>query len=256
LKQSILSIRQVHKAFGGLVALCDVSFEVPLGGVYGVIGPNGAGKTTLFNVVTGAYRPTHGSVLFEAREITGVPVHVVATLGIARTFQTVRLFLDQTVLENVAIGTYRNTAAGMLAGIVRTRKAVQEQREATAEARECLHFVGLGDFGDRPAAALPFGQQRLLELARALASRPKLLLLDEPAAGLNDHETETLGSLIKSLPGRGITVLLVEHNMDLMMSVADRIAVLNYGSKIMEGDPDEVQTDRSVVEAYLGEPVA
>jgi branched-chain amino acid transport system ATP-binding protein len=236
--------------------LSDVSFEVPYGGVYGLIGPNGAGKTTLFNVVTGVYRPTNGSVSFEDREITWLPVHAVARLGIARTFQTVRLFLDQTVLENVAIGTYRNTAAGMLAGIVRMPTAVQEQRSATAEARECLRFVGIEDLGDRPAAALPFGQQRLLELARALASRPKLLLLDEPAAGLNDHETEALGNLVKSLPGRGITVLLVEHNMDLMMSIADRIAVLNYGAKIMEGAVDEVQADRRVIEAYLGDSVA
>jgi branched-chain amino acid transport system ATP-binding protein len=256
LKQSILSVRQVGKSFEGLVALSDVSFEVPYGGVYGVIGPNGAGKTTLFNVVTGVYRPTDGSVHLEDKEITGLPVCAVARLGIARTFQTVRLFLDQTVLENVVIGTYRNTAAGMLAGIAKMPTAVQEQRKAKAEALECLRFVGMEDLCDRPAEALPFGQQRLLELARALASRPKLLLLDEPAAGLNDHETEKVGNLVKSLPGRGITVLLVEHNMDLMMSVADRIVVLNYGSKIMEGAADEVQADRRVVEAYLGEPVA
>ncbi|MGH8432281.1 MAG: ABC transporter ATP-binding protein, partial [Solimonas sp.] len=214
--------------------------------------PNGAGKTTLFNVIMAAFPPTEGQVLFEGRRITGLPAHRVARLGIARTFQNVRLFGDQTVLENVVIGTYRHTRAGLLGGTLRLPQAVAEEAQARADAMECLRFVGLAELADSEAETLPFGQQRLLEFARALALRPKLLLLDEPAAGLNDAETEELARLIGLLPARGITVLLVEHNMDLIMSVADRIVVLNYGTKIAEGEAGEVQRDPEVIRAYFG----
>jgi branched-chain amino acid transport system ATP-binding protein len=237
-----------------LVALGNISFAVKARTVHGVIGPNGAGKTTLFNVITSVFPPSAGEVRFEGQRISGLPAYRVARLGVARTFQNVRLFGDQTVLENVVIGAYRNTHAGLVTGALRLPSAIAEELRVRSEAIECLRFVGLAADARRKAEILPFGQQRLLEFARALALRPKLLLLDEPAAGLNDSETEQLAKLISLLPARGITVLLVEHNMGLMMSVADRIVVLNYGTKIAEGDPDEIQDNREVVSAYLGEP--
>ena len=251
-----LEIRGVTKAFAGLVAVSNVSFSVAPGHVHGVIGPNGAGKTTLFNVITSVFPPTQGSIWFEGAEITNRPAHEVARLGIARTFQNVRLFGDQSVLENVMIGTYRHTKAGLTGGILRLPQAMAERRRVRDEAMECLDFVGMADLAERQAESMTFGRQRLLEFARALALRPKLVLLDEPAAGLNDAETERLAQLIRSLPKRGITVLLVEHNMDLMMSVADRIVVLNYGNRIAEGTPEEITADDVVIKAYLGEDEA
>jgi ABC-type branched-subunit amino acid transport system ATPase component/ABC-type branched-subunit amino acid transport system permease subunit len=251
----ILEVLNVGKSFAGLVALNNISFAVDARTVHGVIGPNGAGKTTLFNVITSVFPPSAGEVRFEGARISGIPAYRVARLGVARTFQNVRLFGDQTVLENVVIGAYRNTRAGLVTGALRLPSAAVEEVGVRSEAMECLRFVGLDAEAHRKAEILPFGQQRLLEFARALALRPKLLLLDEPAAGLNDNETEQLAKLISYLPGRGITVLLVEHNMGFMMSVADRIVVLNYGTKIAEGDPDEIQDNRDVVSAYLGAPV-
>jgi branched-chain amino acid transport system ATP-binding protein len=248
----ILEIARVGKAFAGLVALNDISFSVAAGTIHGVIGPNGAGKTTLFNVVTSIIAPTSGAIHFEGVRISGLPAYRVARMGIARTFQNVRLFGDQTVLENVVIGAYRHTRAGLVTGSLRLRSVRAEEARVHGDAMACLRFVGLAADGQRRADILPFGQQRLLEFARALALHPKLLLLDEPAAGLNDSETEQLAQLILQLPRRGITVLLVEHNMDLMMSVADRIVVLNYGTKIAEGTPDEIQDDAEVARAYLG----
>jgi branched-chain amino acid transport system ATP-binding protein len=247
----ILEVRNATKAFLGLVALSRVSFCVR-GNIYGVIGPNGAGKTTLFNLITRVLDPTEGEISFGGMPITDLPTHAIARLGIARTFQNVRLFAHQSVIENVVIGTYRNTRAGFLRGLFPARSARTEQETARREAMSCLDFVGLTAEAIQPAGILPFGHQRLLELARALAMRPRLLLLDEPAAGLNDRETEDLAGLIRRLPEQGITVVLVEHNMDLMMSVAERILVLNYGQVLAEGTPDEIRAERAVIDAYLG----
>jgi branched-chain amino acid transport system ATP-binding protein len=247
----LLEVRNATKAFLGLVALSQVSFCVR-DNIYGVIGPNGAGKTTLFNVITRVLDPTEGEIIFAGMPITDLPAHAIARLGIARTFQNVRLFAHQSVIENVVIGTYRNTRAGFLRALFATRSARSEQDLARHEALSCLDFVGLTAQADQPAGILPFGRQRLLELARALAMRPRLLLLDEPAAGLNDRETEDLAGLIQRLPERGITVLLVEHNMEFMMSVAERILVLNYGQVLAEGRPDEIRAERAVIDAYLG----
>ena len=251
----ILEVRNATKAFLGLVALSHVSFAVR-DNIYGVIGPNGAGKTTLFNLITRVLDPTEGEIFFDGAPITRLPAHKIARLGIGRTFQNVRLFAHQSVIENVVIGTYRNTKAGFLRGLFATHFARAEQKRARLEAMRCLDFVGLGEQADQPAGTLPFGRRRLLELARALAMRPRLLLLDEPAAGLNDRETEELAGLIRRLPGQGITIVLVEHNMDLMMSVAERILVLNYGRVLAEGTPDEIRAERAVIDAYLGEDVA
>jgi ABC-type branched-subunit amino acid transport system ATPase component len=247
----ILEVRNATKAFLGLVALSHVSFAVR-DNIYGVIGPNGAGKTTLFNLITRVLDPTGGEILFDGTPITSLPAHAIARLGIGRTFQNVRLFAHQSVIENVVIGTYRNTKAGFLRGLFATGYARAERETARREAMRCLDFVGLTAQADQPAGTLPFGRQRLLELARALAMVPRLLLLDEPAAGLNDRETEELAGLIQRLPEQGITVVLVEHNMDLMMSVAERILVLNYGQVLAEGKPDEIRAERAVIDAYLG----
>jgi branched-chain amino acid transport system ATP-binding protein len=250
-ERPILEVRNATKAFLGLVALSDVSFAVR-DDIYGVIGPNGAGKTTLFNAITRVLNLTRGDVLFDGRVITHLPAFRIARLGIARTFQNVRLFVHQSVIENVVIGTYRNTGAGFLSGLFAAGSARAEHEAARREAMGCLDFVGLAAQADQPAGTLPFGRQRLLELARALALRPRLLLLDEPAAGLNDRETEELAGLIRRLPAQGMTVVLVEHNMDLMMSVAERILVLNCGQVLTEGKPGDIRTERAVIDAYLG----
>jgi branched-chain amino acid transport system ATP-binding protein len=247
----ILEVRNATKAFLGLVALSDVSFAVR-DHIYGVIGPNGAGKTTLFNVITRVLDPTRGEILFDGRVITHLPAFRIARLGIARTFQNVRLFVHQSVIENVVIGTYRNTHAGFPSGLLAASSARAEHEAARREAMGCLDFVGLAAQADQPAGTLPFGRQRLLELARALALRPRLLLLDEPAAGLNDRETEELAGLIRRLPAQGMTVVLVEHNMDLMMNVAERILVLNHGQVLAEGKPGDIRAERAVIDAYLG----
>jgi len=250
---ALLEIEGLGKRFGGLVALTDLSFFVRAGAIHGVIGPNGAGKTTLFNLITSMFAPSTGRVSFDGSVITGLNPHLIARRGLARTFQNVRLFREQSVLENVVLGTYCHTRAGVLGGILRLPSATAEQSRARNEAMERLDFVGLAKFGSRAVGELPFGQQRLLELVRALALRPKLLLLDEPAAGLNDAETENLAHLIRSLPTLGVTVLLIEHNMSLMMSVADSIVFLNYGLKLAEGTPAQVSANEQVISAYLGE---
>jgi len=229
-----------------------VTFGVPPGRVKAVIGPNGAGKTTLFNLVTGFLIPDAGRILSLGAEIQGEPAHATAARGIARTFQLVQLFDHLTVLENVMVGRHRLTRAGMLAGALRLPRARREDAAIRRDAWEALEMVGLAVRAHQPAAALPLGLKRLLEIARALAAQPILLLLDEPASGLDPVETERLGEMILDLKARGVTVLLVEHDMSLTMEVADDIAVLNYGRLIAEGPPRAIQRHPEVIAAYLG----
>ena len=230
----------------------QVSFAVPSGTVKAVIGPNGAGKTTLFNLVTGFLAPQQGRIVFQGREIQGRPAHRIARQGIARTFQLVQLFDHMTVLENVMVGRHRLSRGGLLAGAVQFPWTRTEERLIGQKAMEALEFVGLADRARQPAAILPLGLKRMLEIARALASAPKLLLLDEPASGLDAVETERLQDLILDLRGQGITILLVEHDMGLTMEVADTIAVLNYGKLIADGPPRAIQKNPEVIAAYLG----
>jgi len=248
----ILELKDISLAFGGLQALDGVSFAVAPGTVQAVIGPNGAGKTTLFNLITGFLSPQSGKVVFQGREIQGQPPHQVARLGIARTFQLVQLFDHMTLLENVMVGRHRLSRAGLLAGSLRLPWTRREEKSIREHALADLAFVGLAARANQPAAALPLGLKRLLEIARALAAEPALLLLDEPASGLDAVETERLQEMILALKDRGLTILLVEHDMGLTMEVADRIAVLNYGQLIATGTPREVQKNPEVIAAYLG----
>lgn len=248
----LLEIGSVSKSFGGVKALTDISFAVPRGIVQGLIGPNGAGKTTLFNVITGAYVPEKGSVFFNGSEIRGKKLHQVVTLGIARTFQNVELFESMTVIENVMVGCHVRTKSGFLAALSRMSGMREEEKKTREQAAELLDFVGLAGQSHRRSGDLPFGWQRLLEIARALASEPKLLLLDEPAAGLNAVETRQLGELLEKIRARGITLMLVEHDMSLTMKVSDNIVVLDQGRMLAQGTPREIQSDAAVMSAYLG----
>jgi branched-chain amino acid transport system ATP-binding protein len=247
-----LEIRRLYHAFGGLQAVSDVSFVVPQRSITAVIGPNGAGKTTLFNLISGMIRPERGSIRLEGRELTGLATHRIAELGIARTFQTTRLFPRLSALENVMVGRHTRSRAGFLAGMLNLPWTWREERAIRDKARELLQELGIADCAGQAAGALSFRRQRLVEIARALASEPRVLLLDEPAAGLNLQETEELASLIRSIRERGITVLLVEHDMSLVMDVSDGVVVLNYGRKLAEGAPAEIQRDPEVIKIYLG----
>ena len=248
----MLKIDHITMAFGGLTANDDVSTSISRGEIFGLIGPNGAGKTTLFNVVSGFYKPTSGKVLFEGEEIQGLSSDRIAYKGIARTYQNINLFKKMTVLENVMVGCHTRTNAGLLDAVFKTSKAKKEKDDSLVICREALRFMKIDHLSDTIASNLPYGDQRRLEIARALVSRPKLLLLDEPAAGMNLKEKDELAETILRIRDSGYTIFLVEHHMKLVMSVCDRICVLNHGTKIAEGVPTEIQNNHEVIAAYLG----
>lgn len=248
----VLEIQNVSKNFGGIHALQNVSFSINQGEIYGLIGPNGAGKTTMFNLITNIFEPSSGEIIFNNDNITGIKSHKITEKGICRTYQNIRLFSQMSALKNVMVGGHSRSSAGVFSSVFRTKAQRNEEIELNKKAEELLDLVGLLEHKDTLAENLAYGQQRRLEIARALASNPKLLLLDEPAAGMNEKETDSLYDLIKMIQSKGITVLIIEHDMPLVMKLCDRITVLNFGEKLAEGTPIEIQNNEAVIEAYLG----
>ena len=253
MSKSVLKADNISVKFGGLVAVDDVSFDIPTGGVVSLIGPNGAGKTTFFNVLTGLYKPTSGSVTFDDLDITAKPPHKIAQAGVARTFQNIRLFGLMTAEENVMVAMHSHLNSGIISTVLGTRKQRAEEKESKQTARQLLEFVGIGSTADQFARNLSYGDQRRLEVARALALRPKVLLLDEPTAGMNPQESKTFVDFVYRVRDqKGVSILLIEHDMSVVMKVSERITVLDRGQKIAEGSPAEIKSNKRVIEAYLG----
>ncbi len=250
---NLLSLRNLTKTFGGLVAVASASFDVTTGSIVGLIGPNGAGKTTIFNLITGNLTPDSGEIFFASHSIKGLAPHRIVKLGIARTFQTIRLFQNMSVLENVLAGRHCRLQSGILGALLRLPLQRREEKRALRDSLQELEFVNLAHEHANLARNLSYGNQRLLEIARALASEPRLIILDEPAGGMNDQETESLVHLIRAIRARGISVLLIEHDMSLVMEVCEKLVVLEYGGVIAMGEPKQIKEDPRVIEAYLGQ---
>jgi len=250
----VLKVENLTKKFGGLTAVSDLSFFIPKGKIFGLIGPNGAGKTTVFNLITGIYQPSEGHIMLEGKSVIGKTCHEIVAMGIARTFQNLRLFKRLTTLENIIIAKQHNAEYSLLDAAFRNKKFKETEKALREEAEKLLQMVGLKKYADTTAANLPYGYQRRLEIARALALNPKLLLLDEPAAGMNPQESLELMSFIREIQEKfDITILLIEHHMEIVMEICDHIVVLNFGKEIANGSPEEVQSNPEVISAYLGE---
>jgi len=249
----ILKLSELTKQFGGITAVNDVNIDVLEGDIFGIIGPNGAGKTTIFNLITGIYAPTKGKIYFNNEDITNIETHIISQKGIARTFQNIRLFSNLTSYSNILIACHNQAKYGIFSGFIKTKECKRQEKDLSIEVERALNSVGLKGKEKMIANSLPYGEQRKLELARAIATKPKVLLLDEPAAGMNEYESKQLVELIKKVKeDYNLTIVIIDHHMDVIMGLCNKIAVLNFGQKIAVGSPDEVQNNSSVVEAYLG----